>query len=91
VARWEKDQAHPRPSTLEKLAQTLDIRIEELAVSNYGKLGATLDNGEDADLLELFGQVHKLEIRDKEALKAVLEAMLTRTRVQEAISMKKGA
>ena len=52
---------------------------------DYGQVGVTLKTVDDPDFIKLFGQLHKLSEGDRLALKAVIEAMLTRARVHEAI------
>ena len=79
VTRWEKDQIEPRQETLKKLSEVLEIDINELVTSQeHGR-------NQEFKLSELWAQLHKLSSRDLDALKSVIEAMLTRARVQEAI------
>ena len=85
VAKWESGKVQPRSSTLERLAQVLEVEVEELLAGDYGKVGLSLKTV-DPKLVELFGQVHRLDISDREALRRVLEAMLTRSKVQDAIA-----
>lgn len=85
VTRWEKGQAQPRSYNLEKLAEALEVSIEELLVGDVGQVNATLRIVDDPDFIRLFGQLDKLDARDRDALKAVIEAMLTRARVQDAL------
>ena len=79
VTRWEKDKVQPRPESLNRLAEILGISPDEL----FGAKSAM--RLQDPKLSELLGQLHKLSPKDLEALTSVIEAMLTKARVQEAI------
>ena len=85
VTRWEKGQAQPRTYNLEKLAQALEVSIEELLVGDVGQVNASLRIVDDPEFIQLFGQLDQLDQRDRDALKAVIEAMLTRARVEAAL------
>jgi transcriptional regulator with XRE-family HTH domain len=86
VTRWEKDKVLPKRETLSKLAQIFEVKPEELFASSRTEgLRQATYAVEDPKLLELLGQLNRLSPKDLEALKSVLEAMLTKARVQEAI------
>lgn len=85
VTRWEKDKVFPKRETLVKLAQIFDIKPEELLSISSDGLRRSSRVLEDPKLIELLDQLHRLSGKDLEALKSVMEAMLTRARVQEAI------
>ncbi len=84
VTRWEKDKVIPKRETLVKLAQIFEVKPEELLGADTSFRSAAYSL-EDPKLTELLGQLNRLSPKDLEALKSVLEAMLTRARVQEAI------
>lgn len=83
VTRWEKDKVIPKRETLVKLAQIFEVKPEEL-LDDTG-FRSVAYSVEDPKLTELLSQLNRLSPKDLEALKSVLEAMLTRARVQEAI------
>ena len=85
VAKWESGKVQPRSSTLERLALVLEVETEELLAGEYGKVSVNL-RSVDPKLVELMGQVHRLAVADREALRRILEAMLTRTKIQEAMA-----
>ncbi len=85
IAKWESGKVQPRASTLERLANVLEVEVEELLAGEFGKVSAQL-RSVDPKLVELMGQVHRLTPADREALRRVLEAMLTRTKIQEAMA-----
>jgi len=85
VAKWESGKVQPRTTTLERLAVVLEVETEELLAGEYGKVSINLRTV-DPKLVELMGQVHRLAVADREALRRILEAMLTRTKIQEAMA-----
>lgn len=85
VTRWEKDQVQPKQEKLLKLAQIFEVRPEELLSASGDGIRYATQSLDDPKLIELLGQLHRLSGKDLEALKSVLEAMLTRARVQDAI------
>lgn len=85
IAKWESGKVQPRAATLEKLAEVLEVQVDELLAGEYGTVSVNL-RSLDPKLVELFEQVHKLAPPDRDALRRILEAMLTRTRVQEAMA-----
>lgn len=91
IARWETGRATPNDVNLGRLAEALGVTKESILAGQQDPYGPQPQNLDDAELLELFSQAHRLEGRDREALKAVLEAMLTRSRVSEALHARKGA
>lgn len=85
IAKWESGRVQPRSSTLKRLAELLGVEPHELVGGELGKISSTLKNI-DPKLMDLFAQAHKLSEADREAVRRVLEAMLTRSKVQEAIA-----
>ena len=92
VTRWEQDKAQPKSSTLQKLSEVLEVPVEELLNSNEvefsKKLFTKIDNQE---LVELLGQVSELGPEEQEALRLVLDCMLTKRRLQSLVATKKSA
>jgi transcriptional regulator with XRE-family HTH domain len=82
VTRWEKGQVAPRNDTLERLATTFEITVDELLspIMSLQKVSAPVD---DPEMRQLFSEASALEGKDREVLKAVIEAMLVRRRVKE--------
>lgn len=82
ITRWETGKVQPRPDTLNKLARLMGTTVEDLR-------GDIILPGEDElenpELHQLLGQVHKLNLKEQEALVTFLQAMLTRSRIEEAI------
>ena len=85
VTRWEKGQVEPRNETLERLAATFGITVDELLAPSLANFEES--NGvciaDDPEMMQLFSQAMVLEPRDREVIKAILEAMLVKRRVKE--------
>lgn len=90
IAKWESGKVQPRAATLAKLAETLEVAVEELIVGEAQTTSSSAPTKSlralDPKLVELFEEAHKLSPGDREALRRILEAMLTRTRIQEAMA-----
>jgi transcriptional regulator with XRE-family HTH domain len=84
VTRWEKGHIQPKPHTLDKIAQALEIGAQELA-SGLDTPETLVLRDMDPHLARLVTQLHRLDSKNQEALKTVLEAMLTRSRIHEAL------
>lgn len=79
VTRWETDRVTPRGKALAKLAKALDVPLDELqTVAEQGSTRNGFQHLADRRLAELLSQVHRLDERDQEALKRILDTMLTR-------------
>ncbi len=85
VARWERGQMRPREQMLEKLAEILEVPLEELQATDQ-KLGSRLLEEKEPELVELFRQAHRLESHELEALKTLLRSMLTRADLEDALT-----
>ncbi len=85
VTRWERGLAQPRSKALDKLANILEISVQELMAGDLNGFSARLSTLGDPELLEMFGQVDKLDDRERDALKVFLGAILTRAQMAEVI------
>ncbi|MGE4207487.1 MAG: helix-turn-helix transcriptional regulator [Vulcanimicrobiota bacterium] len=83
VARWETDRVNPRMGTLEKVAEALEIPVEQLLLDDKGVIaGMAVD---DAELAGLLQQLPKLNSRELDALKVFLDSLLTRHHMEEML------
>ena len=85
IARWESGKTVPRGDSVERLAELFAVPITDLIADP----AATAQNGSacaDVELSRLFGHVNSFEHRDREALKAFLEAIIMKNRVKSAIN-----
>ncbi len=85
VARWENDMNRPRRRMLQKLADALAVPIEYLLAADRKDGTSRLVEEQDAVLAELLRQVHKIEPQDREALKTILQTMLTKAQMHELL------
>lgn len=87
ITRWEKGQIRPKESQIVLIAQALQISQSDLLLSDKAPspkktFSATVTDQELASLLE---QVVTLDPVDRDALKAVIQAMLVKSRVRDAV------
>lgn len=85
IARWEKNQVQPRAKTLERLADALGVPITEFMSGDYTRIAVHLNEVHDPELLELIGQVGKLNEKERDALKVVLRAILRQIHIEEMV------
>ena len=84
IARWENGKVLPRSATIQRLAEALEVPVDDLLTAFSDNTARYAANGiDDPQLAELLSNVSVLEARDKEALKAVLEAMFVRYSLKE--------
>lgn len=84
VTRWENDRVRPRVKSLEKLAEILEVTTQDLLMGGRDGVAETL-NIDDVELVELLRQIPRLDQRQQEALKTVLQDMLTRSQFHELL------
>lgn len=86
ITRWEKSQIYPKESQVSLLAQALEVSPEELFSAQAAPPGKHKPSaGVDQELGRLLEQVPSLDPADREALKAVIQAMLVKSRVRDAV------
>ena len=85
VARWEKNQVQPRVKAMEKIAATLEVSMDTLASGDYGKFAVRLSEVNDLELVELLGQIHQLNDRERDAVKVVLKAILHQVQISHLV------
>ena len=83
VARWENGKVLPRSATIQRLAEALEVPVDDLLTAFSDNTARYANGIDDPQLAELLSNVSVLETRDKEALKAVLEAMFVRYSLKE--------
>lgn len=80
LSRYETDLVQPRKSNLEKIADVLEVPLDELLeVSTSGK-GDEIKIA-DPELYEQFQQVAELNDEDRSALKRIISAVLVKNRI----------
>ena len=87
VARWETGQATPRKETLTKIAEALEITVEELITpESAAQSEHTFRLTEDPELNRLLGLLNSFEAKDRDALKTFLEAIAMKNRMKAALT-----
>ena len=84
VARWEKGQIFPREDTVQRIAEIFGVSVDDLMSGKPGNHQPE-DAGVEPELEALWSEVHNLSQQDRLVLKSVLEAMLVRSRVKDAV------
>jgi transcriptional regulator with XRE-family HTH domain len=85
VTRWESDRVRPRDSSLEKIAEVLEVSVEEL-YNNAPEVLASSLNIDDPELVEMLVDIPKLHTEELQALKTVLRNFLSQLRIREALA-----
>ena len=81
IYRLEKDHFHPRPKTLQRLAEVLGVKTEVLTAARDRSVPTSVKNA-DEELSDLMAQVPVLDSEKQQALKTFLKALLTCQQVQ---------
>lgn len=86
ITRWEKGQIHPKETQVAQIARALEVKSEELFLPLSEPIPSRSSAaGGDSDLSTLLEQVSSLDDSDKQALKAVIQAMVIKSRVCDAM------
>ncbi|MGE5581090.1 MAG: helix-turn-helix domain-containing protein [Bacillota bacterium] len=84
ISRYETDAGTPSTETLQKIAEifgvTTDFLLAESSTKNLASVKVS-----DKELLEYFEEIEKLDDFDKKALKAIIEAMILKSKMKTMI------
>ena len=80
ISRWENDKVRPHSGTLQSIAQALGVSLDELT---SGSQPAT----NDPSSMQVLGAIEKLDEEDKRLVKRIVDALLTKKRVQAALEV----
>ncbi|AXR66825.1 helix-turn-helix domain-containing protein [Leptospira mayottensis] len=81
LGRYERGLSKPSAETLQKLAEALGVSSDFLMGGNADDFAKA--KFEDKDLLRMFQEIEKFPAEEKETIKKVLDAFLTKRKVQE--------
>ena len=81
VGKYERGLSKPSLETLKKLADCLGVTSDYLL--NGTQEDAAIANLEDKDLLKMFEELEKLPDDDKDVIKKLIDAFLTKKRLQK--------
>jgi transcriptional regulator with XRE-family HTH domain len=83
LSRYERGQASPSIEVVQKIADALEVSIDQLV---FGK-GSNLENNvSDRELVSLFKKVQVLSIKEKETVKDLLNAFVFKADVQHKLA-----
>ena len=85
VSRWEKGQIYPKEAQIEQIAEALKVKTDELNLPKSASVAPLVSMGKDLELLALLEQISALDEGDKQALKAVVQAMIIKSHVRDAM------
>jgi transcriptional regulator with XRE-family HTH domain len=83
ISRWERDKNRPQPRHLEKLAQVLEVPLEELKEANGRATAAA--RVRDPELLRQFELAQELDEEDRILLTRFLQALVTKKRMEKVL------
>lgn len=86
VVRWEKGYTAPREETLDRISSALGLTTRELLGQAQSEPIKLNQPARDQELMQLLSQIHTLENKDIEALKLVLDAILTKSRIRNMVN-----
>jgi transcriptional regulator with XRE-family HTH domain len=80
LTRYESDKVRPRLGSLKMLAQALEVSVDELTAEDDERPDQQF---QDKELLNHFLAVEKMDARDRDAIKCLLQAMIVKNRLKE--------
>lgn len=83
LVRWEHDEARPRAQALQRIAEVLEVSLEELQGEEPAPHWALAV--QDKEWQELLAQFGYLDPQQRDTLKSVFVDMLTRRRMEAAL------
>jgi len=81
VSRYEHNHVQPRPKMLHKMAQALDVPLEDLQNARPAGIVST-----DPELQDYISQIDQLDPEDKLVVKRFLKAIVTNKRLQTLLA-----
>lgn len=86
VTRWEKGQIRPKEAQVQQIAEALEVSTADLlAPLPAGSASESPVPAVEPELAELLRQVSFLDKSDRQAVKAVIEAMVVKNRIRDVV------
>lgn len=82
VGRYEKAKSNPSADVLQKLASALDTTTDFLMSGDTEQVQAQLS---DKELLKQFREVEQMEEKDKSIVKELIDAFITKKKLQTLV------
>lgn len=86
LSKYENGRIAPTAETLKKIAEALDTSADYLIFDNVPKEGRCQLN--DLELFEKFREVERMDVENKKMIVNLIDAVIIKTKVQQAISPK---
>lgn len=83
IGRYERGQSKPSTDTLKRVADALGVSSDYLLEGSTD--AAAKATFEDRDLLRQFQELQSLDDKDKEIVKALIEAFIARKKIQQLV------
>jgi transcriptional regulator with XRE-family HTH domain len=81
ISRWETDKIKPPIKKLGRIAEVLDISVEELIRGNGGEYADI----QDEDLVNQLKQVEELDDEDKKMVVRLIDALVTKKKMENVL------
>jgi len=81
IGRYEQEKSKPSSEVVRKLADALNTTADYLMNGDSQELAA--NKIVDRDLIDLFAAVEKLDQEDQNMIKTMIDALVTKRRVQQ--------
>lgn len=80
LTRYESDKVRPRVDSLKKIAEALEVTVDELTTEDSEQPEQQF---QDKELLNQFLAIEKMDDQDRFAIKRILQAMIVKNKVQD--------
>lgn len=80
LTRYESDKVRPRVESLKKIAEALEVTVDELTTEESE---LPEQQFQDKELLNQFLAIEKMDDQDRFAIKRILQAMIVKNKVQD--------
>lgn len=77
LTRYESDKVRPRVESLTKIAEALEVSVDELTSNEPDT------QFQDKELLNQFLAIEKMDEQDRFAIKRILQAMIVKSKLQD--------
>ena len=83
IGRYERGLSIPKSATMRRLAEALGVTTDYLFEGKMDEVAKS--RLKDRDLLQMFNEVEKLNEDDKSVIKKLIDAFLTKKKVQSLV------
>ena len=83
IGKYENGHSIPKSGTLKRLAEVFEVTTDYLFEGQINDVAK--ERLEDQDLLKMFKEIEKLPEQDKNIIKSLIDAFITKKKVQELV------